>query len=101
MVDNQQLYSRDVAFSSITDAVEPLYLERLNLTAMGLGMSLKNLSPVAHMMAKNGVTAHAMIAEPLEMKPVPQQLNVRLTFNANASDRTIYVYKPVMSQITI
>ena len=101
MVDNQQLYSRDVAFSSTTDAVEPLYLERLNLTAMGLGMSLKNLSPVAHMMAKNGVTAHAMIAEPLEMKPVPQQLNVRLTFNTNASDRTIYVYKPVMSQITI
>lgn len=101
LVDNQQLYSRDIVFSSTTDAVEPLYLERLNLTAMKLGMSLKNLSPVAHMMAKNGVTAHAMIAEPLEMKPIPQQLNVRLTFNVNATDRTIYVYKPVSQQITI
>jgi hypothetical protein len=101
MVDNQQLYSRDIAFSSTTEAVEPLYLERLNLTAMKLGMSLKNLSPVAHMMAKNGVTAHAMISEPLEMKPVPQQLNVRLTFDVNATDRTIYVYKPVMTQITL
>lgn len=101
LIDNQQLYSRDITFSSTTDAVEPLYLERLNLTAMKLGMSLKNLSPVAHMMAKNGVTAHAMIAEPLELKPVPQQLNLRLTFDVNATDRTIYVYKPVMQQITI
>jgi len=101
MIDNQQLYSRDIAFSSTTEAVEPLYLERLNLTAMQLGMSLKNLSPVAHMMAKNGVTAHAMISEPVEMKTVPQQLNLRMTFNVNASDRTIYVYKAIMSQITL
>jgi hypothetical protein len=101
MIDNQQLYSRDITFSSTTEAVEPLYLERLNLTAMQLGMSLKNLSPVAHMMAKNGVTAHAMISEPVEMKQMPQQLNLRMTFNVNASDRTIYVYKAIMSQITI
>lgn len=101
MIDNQQLYSRDIAFSSTTEAVEPLYLERLNLTAMQLGMSLKNLSPVAHMMAKNGVTAHAMISEPVEMKTVPQQLNLRMTFNVNASDRTIYVYKAIMNQITL
>jgi hypothetical protein len=101
MIDNQQLYSRDIAFSSATEAVEPLYLERLNLTAMQLGMSLKNLSPVAHMMAKNGVTAHAMISEPVEMKQMPQQLNLRMTFNVNASDRTIYVYKAIMSQITV
>jgi hypothetical protein len=101
MIDNQQLYSRDITFSSATEAVEPLYLERLNLTAMGLGMSLKNLSPVAHMIAKNGITAHAIISEPVEMKTVPQQLNLRMTFNVNASDRTIYVYKAIMSQITL
>jgi hypothetical protein len=101
MIDNQQLYSRDITFSNNSEAVEPLYLERLNLTAMQLGMSLKNLSPVAHMMAKNGITAHAMISEPVEMKTVPQQLNLRMTFNVNASDRTIYVYKAVMKQITI
>jgi len=101
LIDNQQLYSRDIAFSDATHAVEPLYIERLNLTAMGLGMAFKNLSPVAHFMAKNGVCGHAMIAEPVALKPQQQQLNLRMTFDVNATDRTIYVFKAVMKQVVV
>ena len=101
LIDNQQLYSRDIAFSDATHAVEPLYIERLNLTAMGLGMSFKNLSNVAHFLAKNGVCGHAIIAEPVALKPQPQQLNLRMTFDVNATDRTIYVYKAIMKQVVV
>lgn len=101
LIDNQQLYSRDITFSAASDAVEPLWVERLSLTAQQLGWPLKNLSPNATMMAKNGVCTHAIIAEPVEVKQVPQQLNLRMTFNTNTSDRTIYVWKAIMSQVTI
>jgi hypothetical protein len=101
LIDNQQMYSRDITFSAASDAVEPLWVERLSLTAQQLGWSLKNLSPNATMMAKNGVCTHCLIAEPVEMKQVPQQLNLRMTFNTNTSDRTIYVWKAIMSQVTI
>lgn len=99
LINGQQLYTRDISFGS-TDSVEPLYYHRLTLAAMNSGISLNNLSPNASFMAMNGSTVHAMISEPVPQSEQPQQLNLRLVFTTNVSDRSIYVYKAIKRQIT-
>jgi hypothetical protein len=99
LINGQQLYSRDIAFGA-SDSVEPLYYHRLTLAAMNEGMMLNNLSPKASFVATNAGTCHAMISEPVPQSEQEQQLSVSLTFTANASDRTIYVYKAIKKQLS-
>ena len=99
LINGQELYSRDIAFGA-TDSVEPLYYHRLTLSAMNMGMVINNLSLNAPFVAMNGNTVHAMISEPVPQSEQQQQLNVKLVFTTNATDRTIYVYKAVRSQLT-
>ena len=99
LINGQQLYTRDIAFGA-TDSVEPLYYHRLTLAAMNSGKALNNLSLNAPFVAMNGSTVHAMISEPVPQSEQPQQLNLRLVFTTNATDRSIYVYKAVRRQIT-
>jgi len=99
LINGQQLYTRDIAFGA-TDSVEPLYYHRLTLSAMNSGKVLNNLSLNASFLAMNGSTVHAMISEPVPQSEQPQQLNLRLVFTTNASDRSIYVYKAIKRQIS-
>jgi hypothetical protein len=100
LLNGQQLYTRDIAFGTLTDSVEPLYYHRLTLAALNVGTTINNLSLNAPFMAMNGSTVHAMIAEPVEQSEAPQQLSVRIVFTTNAASRTIYVYKAIRREIT-
>ena len=64
-------------------------------------MPIENLVSNAIWMSHDGITAHAMIAEPVAPSEEPQQLAVRLNFTVNGSSRTIYVYKAVMKQFSL
>jgi len=101
LLDGRELYSRDVSFSSTTDAVEPLYLHRLIGACSKVGLRVQNLDPTILHMAKNGITAQALIAEPIDLSADAQQLNLRLRFTTNLTDRTVYVYKAVLAQVQL
>ena len=101
MIDGEMLYTRDIEFGSETDAVDPLYVHRLGLTAAQLGMRLDNLVQAQPWMKHDGISCHAMCAEPVPPAGVPQQLQVRITFETNTASRTIYVYKAVPQQVSL
>ena len=101
MIDGESLYSHDIVFSMTSDAVEPLYVHRLSLAATQLMMPLENLVQNQTWLRHDGVSCHAMIAEPVPLSEQPQQLAVRLNFSTNAASRTIYVYKAVMRELTL
>jgi hypothetical protein len=100
MINGESLYSHDITFSSASDAVEPLYTHRLALAAMPVGMPLENLVQNQCWMSHDGVSTHAMIAEPVPVSEQPQQLVIRLNFDTNTSSRTIYVYKAVARAVS-
>lgn len=95
MINGESLYSHDITFSAVSDAVAPLYSHRLGLAAMPVSMALENLVQNQSWMSHDGVSTHAMIAEPVPVSEQPQQLVIRLNFDTNTSSRTIYVYKAV------
>lgn len=101
MIDGEALYSRDITFSMASDAVEPLFTHRLSLACQNILMPIENLVSNAVWMSHDGITAHAMIAEPVAPSEQPQQLAVRLNFTVNGSSRTIYVYKAVMKEFSL
>lgn len=98
MIDGESLYSRDIVFSMASDAVEPLYTHRLYLAATQLMLPIENLVQNQTWLRHDGVSCHAMIAEPVPLSEQPQQLAVRLNFTTNAASRTIYVYKAIMRE---
>jgi hypothetical protein len=100
MINGESLYSHDITFSAASDAVEPLYTHRLGLAAMPVGMPLENLVQNQCWMSHDGVSTHAMIAEPVPVSEQPQQLVIRLNFDTNTSSRTIYVYKAVARAVS-
>lgn len=101
LLNGQSLYNRDIVFSALTDAVEPLYVHRLGLAAKQINLTMENLVQNQTWMSHDGTTCHAMVAEPVEFSQQPQQLAVRLNFNVNANSRTIYVYKAVLREFTV
>lgn len=101
MIDGESLYSRDITFSMTSDAVEPLYTHRLSLAAAQLMMPIENLVQNQTWLRHDGVSCHAMIAEPVPLSEQQQQLAVRLNFTTNTASRTIYVYKAIMREVTI
>lgn len=101
LLNGEALYNRDIVFSSVTDAVEPLYVHRLGLAAKQIRLTMENLVQNQIWMSHDGVACHAMVAEPVQFSQQPQQLAVRLNFDVNANSRTIYVYKAVLREFTI
>jgi len=99
MINGESLYSRDIVFSSASDAVEPLYTHRLELAYMPAGLPVENLVQNQCWMSHDGVSTHAMIAEPVPLSEQPQQLVVRLNFDTNTASRTIYVYKACIREV--
>jgi hypothetical protein len=101
LLNGEALYSHDIVFSSDSDAVEPLYVHRLELAAKQMSWKLENLVQNQPWISHDGVACHAMIAEPVMPIAQPQQLAVRLNFDTNANSRTIYVYKAVIKEFTV
>jgi len=99
MINGESLYSHDITFSAASDAVAPLYTHRLQLAGMPVGMVPENLVQNQCWMSHDGVSTHAMIAEPVPNSEQPQQLVIRLNFTTNTSSRTIYVYKACLRQV--
>jgi len=101
LLNGQALYNRDIVFSKVTDAVEPLYVHRLGLAADKTNAPMENLVQNQTWIVHDGVACHAMCAEPVEFSQQPQQLAVRLNFDVNANSRTIYVYKACIREFTV
>jgi hypothetical protein len=101
MIDGKALYSHDITFSAASDAVEPLYTHRLALAATPLMLPIENLVQNQTWISHDGVSTHAMIAEPVPLSEMPQQLAVRLNFTTNVNARTIYIYKAVLKEFSL
>ena len=101
MLDGETLYTRDIAFGTTSDAVDPLYTHRLALAASALQLPLENLVQNQTWMSHDGITCHAMVSEPVPLSNQPQQLALRLNFTTNTSARTIYVYKAVLKTVNL
>jgi hypothetical protein len=99
LINSNPLYTRDIQFSSTTDTVSPLFVHRLYLASQQLQMPLNNLSTVQHFMAKDGVTQHCMVCEPVPVSQNDQLLTLRLKFDTNTRGRTIYLYKAQMRML--
>jgi hypothetical protein len=101
MLDGETLYTRDIAFGTTSDAVDPLYTHRLALAVSSIKLPIENFVQNQTWMSHDGVSCHAMISEPVPLSNQPQQLALRLNFTTNTSARTIYVYKAVLKTVNL
>lgn len=101
MLNGMQLYSHDIVFSALTQNVEPLHLDRLEMAYEALGVRLKNTSTTGSMVVQNGLGQHVIIAESVPMSAQPQQFQVRLLHTVNADARTIYVFKAIVKSASV
>lgn len=101
LLNNKQLYQRDITMSSVGYAVEPGYVNQLINSAISSQIKLNSFDTLLAHMKTNGITQHMMISEPVEPMADMQQFNLRVKFDVNPADRTVYLFKAVAQEVMI
>lgn len=101
LLNNKQIYQRDITMSSVGYAVEPGYVNQLINSAISSQVKLNSFDTLLAHMKTNGITQHMMISEPVELSANMQQFNLRVKFDVNPSDRTVYLFKAVAQEVMI
>ena len=101
LLNNKQIYQRDITMSTEGYAVEPGYVNQLIGSAISSQVKLNSFDTLLAHMKTNGISQHMMISEPVELSANMQQFNLRVKFDVNPADRTVYLFKAIAQEVMI